>query len=80
MITITNEYSGHKVVIYFGTSIIVPFWINYLTTDKQGSVFGFSKMPYYKDDYWLTDNPDYPGKQVARATINMNPEHSMVKL
>lgn len=61
------EYSQHKCVVYFGRTFYVPESVNYMATDKFGTVRGFEQEPnrYFSLGIWDNDN----GAQGDKVTI-----------
>lgn len=57
-----------KQVDYFGISLYVPSWTNYLATDSDGEVWAFSKNPEVEGKNWVLSGV-YEAEHVANVDL-----------
>lgn len=72
MVTITHDFSTHKIINYFGNELIVPHWTAYVAIDNDGCIHAYSRRPMFSTNAWLIDNPDTAYELIAKCTFDID--------
>lgn len=84
MLVITHDYSGYKLIDYFGNKLLVPHWTRFVATDPDGCINAFSKKPYYESNAiinaWLLVDPSTQYETIAKCTFDIDPNTTLIEV
>lgn len=65
-----GDVVGNKEIDVYGVVYIVPNWVEWAATDKDGEISGFERKPMMHKDQWVSDGF---GTQLRRANDGTSP-------